>query len=214
MLPGDGATAYVRVPLLLMIPLPALVFNQIAFPLQLLASQCGEAALRATTMGQYDLMVLDLRLPKVSGVEVLRTLRDRGNGLPVLVLTAQDAVDSKVQALRMGADDYVTKNMSLPHLLARVSALFRRADVAHAPVEPAPRVGGDGCRDIARNPADIRMVVAMGLARERRSAGDVRDSDGNFLWAQITDGLLGVLGFGRGSLLFLDCQAGPRLGDL
>ena len=75
------------------------------------------------------------------------------------------------------------------------------SELVHAPSHyPAPRVGGDGCRDIAGNLADIRMVVAMGLARERRSAGDVRDSDGDFLWAQIADGLLGVLGFGRGGL--------------
>ncbi len=69
----------------------------------------GDQGLRLATGGHFDLLVLDLRLPKLSGIDVLRTLRDRGNGLPVLVLTAQDAVDFKVQALRMGADDYVTK---------------------------------------------------------------------------------------------------------
>jgi len=74
----------------------------------------------------YDMMVLDLRLPKLSGIEVLRTLRDRGVGLPVLVLTAQDSVDFKVQALRMGADDYVTKPFAFEELLARVEALGRR----------------------------------------------------------------------------------------
>ena len=78
----------------------------------------GGEALRLTANGQYDLLVLDLRLPTTSGLEVLRTLRDRGNGVPVLVLTAQDAVDFKVQALRMGADDYVTKPFSLEELLA------------------------------------------------------------------------------------------------
>jgi DNA-binding response OmpR family regulator len=94
----------------------------------------GEEALRLATAGHYDLMVLDLRLPKVSGVEVLRTLRDRGNGLAVLVLTAQDAVDSKVQALRMGADDYVTKPFAFEELLARVEALGRRPKSIAAPV--------------------------------------------------------------------------------
>src|SRR3989449_9867760 len=69
-----------------------------------------EGLRRASGRGaNYDIMVLDLRLPTVSGIDVLRTLRDRGVGLPVLVLTAQDSVDFKVQALRMGADDYVTK---------------------------------------------------------------------------------------------------------
>src|SRR5213594_3616621 len=82
----------------------------------------------------YDMMVLDLRLPKLSGIEVLRTLRDRGVGLPVLVLTAQDSVDFKVQALRMGADDYVTKPFAMEELLARVEALGRRPMTMARPV--------------------------------------------------------------------------------
>ena len=86
-----------------------------------------EGLRRASGRGaNYDIMVLDLRLPKVSGIDVLRTLRDRGVGLPVLVLTAQDSVDFKVQALRMGADDYVTKPFAFEELLARVEALGRR----------------------------------------------------------------------------------------
>ena len=80
----------------------------------------GAEGLRLSTGGHYDLLVLDLRLPKLSGLELLRMLRDRDNGIPVLVLTAQDAVDFKVQALKMGADDYVTKPFSLEELLARV----------------------------------------------------------------------------------------------
>jgi DNA-binding response OmpR family regulator len=74
----------------------------------------------------YDLVVLDLRLPGLTGLEVLRTLRDRGVAVPVLVLTAQDAVESKVQALRIGADDYVTKPFAFEELLARVEAVARR----------------------------------------------------------------------------------------
>jgi two-component system, OmpR family, response regulator len=94
----------------------------------------GEQGLRLGSGGHYDLIVLDLRLPKLSGVEVLRTLRDRGVGLPVLVLTAQDAVDFKVQALRMGADDYVTKPFAFEELLARVEALGRRPKAIAPPV--------------------------------------------------------------------------------
>src|SRR5947199_359560 len=88
----------------------------------------GAEGLRLSAGGHYDLLVLDLRLPKLSGLEVLRTLRDRENGIPVLVLTAQDTVDFKVQALKMGADDYVTKPFSLEELLARVEARGRRAE--------------------------------------------------------------------------------------
>src|SRR5438094_2521003 len=94
----------------------------------------GGDALRLTASGHYDLLVLDLRLPTTSGLDVLRTLRDRGNGVPVLVLTAQDAVDFKVQALKMGADDYVTKPFSLEELLARVEALGRRPKAIAPPV--------------------------------------------------------------------------------
>src|SRR3954463_8028794 len=69
----------------------------------------GMEGLRLASGAPYDLIVLDLRLPRMTGFEVLRPLRDRGITTPILVLTAQDAVDFKVQALRAGADDYVTK---------------------------------------------------------------------------------------------------------
>ena len=93
----------------------------------------GNEALAAAARSVYDLVILDLRLPGISGFDVLRTLRDRGNPAPVLVLTAQDAVDFKVQALRAGADDYVTKPFAFEELLARVEALGRR------PKQLAPR---------------------------------------------------------------------------
>ncbi len=86
----------------------------------------GLEALRFISGGHYDLMILDLRLPGMTGYEVLRTIRDRGVTTPVLVLTAQDAVDHKVQALRAGADDYVTKPFAFEELLARVEAIGRR----------------------------------------------------------------------------------------
>jgi two-component system OmpR family response regulator len=86
----------------------------------------GMEGLRLASGGRYDIIVLDLRLPGMNGFEMLRTLRDRGNTTPVLVLTAQDSVDFKVQALRAGADDYVTKPFAFEELLARVEALGRR----------------------------------------------------------------------------------------
>ncbi len=74
----------------------------------------------------YDLIVLDMRLPGRNGLDVLRSLRAKGFERPVLVLTAQDAVDAKVETLRAGADDYVTKPFAFEELLARVEALARR----------------------------------------------------------------------------------------
>jgi two-component system, OmpR family, response regulator len=94
----------------------------------------GMDGLRLASGGRYDLIVLDLRLPEMNGLEVLRTLRDRGNTTPILVLTAQDAVDFKVQALRAGADDYVTKPFAFEELLARVEALGRRPKEIRSPV--------------------------------------------------------------------------------
>ncbi len=86
----------------------------------------GDDGERLAIEGDYDLIILDMRLPGKSGLEVLHDLRSRGVQRPVLVLTAQDAVDAKVQTLRAGADDYVTKPFAFEELLARVEAVARR----------------------------------------------------------------------------------------
>ena len=86
----------------------------------------GETGERMAAGGAYDVVILDMRLPGRSGLEVLNGLRARGVDRPVLVLTAQDAVDAKVTALRAGADDYVTKPFAFEELLARVEAVARR----------------------------------------------------------------------------------------
>ena len=86
----------------------------------------GEEGERRANSEAYDLIVLDMRLPGKSGLDVLQSLRARGFERPVLVLTAQDAVDAKVATLRAGADDYVTKPFAFEELLARVEALARR----------------------------------------------------------------------------------------
>ena len=119
----------------------------------------GAEGLRLATDGHYDVLVLDLRLPSMEGREVLRTLRDRGNPVPVLVLTAQDAVDFKVQALRMGADDYVTKPFALEELLARVEALSRRPKAIAPPVlRVADLVLDTGSREVLRTGRSIELT--------------------------------------------------------
>ena len=119
----------------------------------------GAAGLQAAASGRYDLTVLDLRLPGMSGQEVLRTLRDRGITLPVLVLTAQDSVDFKVQALRMGADDYVTKPFALEELLARVEALGRRPKAIAPPVLTVVDLVLDtGSREVRRGGKAIELT--------------------------------------------------------
>jgi two-component system, OmpR family, response regulator len=94
----------------------------------------GEEGERLAASDAYDLVILDMRLPGKPGIQVLHTLRARGFERPVLVLTAQDAVDAKVQTLRAGADDYVTKPFAFEELLARVEALSRRPQAMAAPV--------------------------------------------------------------------------------
>ena len=119
----------------------------------------GEQGLSLASDGHYDLLVLDLRLPKLEGREVLRTLRDRGIAMPVLVLTAQDNVDYKVQALRMGADDYVTKPFALEELLARVEALGRRPKAIAPPVLKVADLTLDtGSRDVRRGSKPIDLT--------------------------------------------------------
>lgn len=90
----------------------------------------GESAQRRIEMNymDYDLIILDLMLPKKDGFEVCRNIRDLNIVTPVLVLTARDATDDKVRALDEGADDYLVKPFSFAELLARVRALLRRPD--------------------------------------------------------------------------------------
>lgn len=87
----------------------------------------GRSAQLALETTGYELMVLDLGLPRVGGMEVLKALRSRGSDMPVLVLTARDTVRDRVAGLDAGADDYLVKPFALSELVARIRALLRRA---------------------------------------------------------------------------------------
>jgi two-component system response regulator TctD len=86
----------------------------------------GEIALEVAEQEPYEVAVLDIGLPDLSGLEVLRSLRQRGSHLPVLLLTARDAIADRVRGLDEGADDYLTKPFDSDELLARLRALIRR----------------------------------------------------------------------------------------
>ena len=94
----------------------------------------GEMAITAATTETYDLVILDLGLPKRDGLDVLRSLRSQRNRVPVLVATARDAIQQRVQGLDAGADDYVVKPYDMDELLARIRALLRRASGRAEPV--------------------------------------------------------------------------------
>lgn len=120
----------------------------------------GESGERAAVQGDaYDLIILDMRLPGKDGLSVLRALRARGFQRPVLVLTAQDAVDAKVQTLRAGADDYVTKPFAFEELLARIEALSRRPRQLTSPqLEIADLVVDLDTREVSRSGERIELT--------------------------------------------------------
>ncbi len=112
----------------------------------------GEAAELALENGVYDLVVLDLGLPRKDGIDVLSGLRAKENSVPVLILTARDAVPDRVRGLDRGADDYLVKPFDLDELAARVRALLRRRA---GRAEPLVRHG-----DLVLNPATHEASLA------------------------------------------------------
>jgi len=94
----------------------------------------GEAGLEATSHNEYSLIILDIMLPKLDGLEVCRALRAAGSQIPILMLTARDSVPDRVAGLNSGADDYLIKPFAFDELLARVRALLRRRAAAEAEI--------------------------------------------------------------------------------
>jgi heavy metal response regulator len=90
-------------------------------------SEDGSDALLLASSNEYDLIILDIMLPGMNGIELCKRLRGKGLKMPVLMLTAMDSVSSKIEGLESGADDYVTKPFAFSELLARIKALMRRA---------------------------------------------------------------------------------------
>ena len=86
----------------------------------------GQDALCYLENGDYDGAILDIMMPKIDGLTVLRTIREKGSGLPVLILTARSDIDDRVEGLDAGADDYLTKPFAMKELIARVRAILRR----------------------------------------------------------------------------------------
>jgi two-component system, OmpR family, alkaline phosphatase synthesis response regulator PhoP len=115
----------------------------------------GEAGLAQATTGGYDLIVLDVMLPRMNGFDVCREVRQRGVTTPILMLTARGQVVDKVVGLKLGADDYLTKPFETIELMARLEALLRRRP-------SSPRAGAGGYRFGDVSVDFRRMEVARG----------------------------------------------------
>ena len=120
---------------------------------RVLAAADGEEGLRMAFDGRPDVVVLDLMLPGVDGLELLAELRGREVTVPVLILSARDWLHDKVRGLEIGADDYLTKPFQLPELLARVEALLRRRRAARRAADPL------GFGEVRLDPDGRRVTV-------------------------------------------------------
>ncbi len=115
----------------------------------------GDLALELSASGRFDLIMLDLMLPGIPGLQICRELRRQGLNTPVLMLTARDSTEDKIAGLDAGADDYIVKPFALGELLARIRALLRRAGTAAGAHEEVLRV-----RDLVLEPAVQRATLA------------------------------------------------------
>lgn len=124
----------------------------------------GDDAIAQTETRDFELVLLDINLPKKNGLEVLSSLRAADNLVPVIVLSARDGEYDKVAALRLGADDYVTKPFALAELLARIDAVLRRTQGAQPPapsVKPAAESSALTFDDVSID-CDKRLVTRGG----------------------------------------------------
>ena len=130
----------------------------------------GAAALARQNEAPCDLLILDLMMPRLGGLEVCKALRAKGSAAPILMLTAKSTELDRVLGLELGADDYLTKPFSLAELLARVKALLRRADLLAAAQAAAQAPGAKGAAPI-RN-GELEILPAKRQVRWRGRAID------------------------------------------
>jgi DNA-binding response OmpR family regulator len=140
----------------------------------------GEEALRHSAAGSYDVILLDRDLPRIHGDDVCRALVARGSRSRVLMLTAADTIEDRVDGLGLGADDYLPKPFAFAELVARIRALSRRSPAAHSPVlsradvrlDTVQRVASRAGRRLELSPKELAvlelLLVADGAAVSTR----------------------------------------------
>ena len=133
----------------------------------------GEEGLWLAQSNQYDAIILDLMLPKLDGLSLLRSLRAKQNGTHVLILTAKDTIENRVNGLQAGADDYLIKPFAFEELLARVQALCRRSyqrknpkiDISDLEIDTAARVVLRKGKTIELTPREFMLLEYLALRR-------------------------------------------------
>ncbi|MGQ0612173.1 MAG: response regulator transcription factor [Planctomycetaceae bacterium] len=119
----------------------------------------GEEGLAFARHGVYDVVILDLMLPKMDGLTLLRRLRASGSKVHVLILSAKDQVEERIQGLQVGADDYLTKPFAFEELVARLRALIRREHGAKSPVhQVGPLAIDTGLRAVKRGEEEVALT--------------------------------------------------------
>jgi DNA-binding response OmpR family regulator len=137
------------------------------------AAADGEVGLWLATSGEYDVIVLDIMLPKLDGIELLKRLRAKGCKSAVLMLTARDSTDDRVRGLDGGADDYLVKPFAFAEVMARIRALVRRCydtkdpiiRVADLELDTAARLVRRGGRSIPLSPREYSLLEMLALRR-------------------------------------------------
>jgi DNA-binding response OmpR family regulator len=157
----------------------------------------GVTALAEAQAGHYDLVILDIMLPRMDGLQICRRLRDQAHYTPVLMLTAKSSEIDRVLGLELGADDYLTKPFSMLELAARVKGVFRRAEQADAArrvaTPEAQLIEVDGLRiDLQRHEAQVAGLAVELTAKEFELLACFARSPGRvFTRAQLLDQVWG-----------------------
>ena len=149
----------------------------------------GEAAETAMMTNEYELVVLDLGLPKRSGLEVLKRMRAREVDTPVIILTAQDSVEDRINGLDSGADDYLTKPFDLEELTARLRALLRRRGGRSTPViehenitvDPASHTVTQDDKPVDISPREFTILLLL-LENKNKVLSRSRLEEGLYAW--------------------------------
>jgi DNA-binding response OmpR family regulator len=118
----------------------------------------GDEGLRMARTRAHDALVLDLQLPRLSGIEVCRRLRDDGNAVPIIMLTARGQVADRIEGLDVGADDYLPKPFSLAELQARLRALHRRGKVEPEVLQSGPLELDTSARELRVNGTTVELT--------------------------------------------------------